>query len=109
MRSCLVLLVLAAVACGKGSDKTAKGSATPNGANGPNGTNGSGSPAGSAGSAAPVPTVGNVVIFVDDQQAGVINADQIATWPRVDTLVPVAARRLGKWQTVTVNGASPKP
>lgn len=48
--------------------------------------------------------VEGVALFVDGQQVGTITDAQAAAWPRVDTLVPVAARRLGKWQTVILTG-----
>ena len=52
------------------------------------------------GSAAPAPT--SVAIFVDDKPVGRLDVEQIKLYPRVDTLVPVSARRLGTWQTVTL-------
>ena len=33
----------------------------------------------------------------------------LGLWPRVDTLVPVNARRLGTWESITIVGAGPKP
>jgi hypothetical protein len=90
MRSCCVLVVLIALAgCSKGSDKPAN--------------------TGSAGSAVAAPESKNVLLYVDDQQVGQITPEQVAQWPRVDTLVPTNARRLGKWQTVTLEAGSPKP
>jgi hypothetical protein len=50
------------------------------------------------------PPDNTVAIYVDDQQVGKIAPDQVNLWPRLDQLVPVAARRLGTWQTVTVKG-----
>jgi hypothetical protein len=50
----------------------------------------------------------SVAIYVDDQQVGKLALEQVNLWPRLDTLVPVAARRLGTWQTVTVKGAVSK-
>jgi hypothetical protein len=83
MRRLVVLLAL--VACSKGSsDKPATGS-------------------GSA-VTAPKPAAEGVTLFVDGQQVGTVTKDQAAAWPRVDTLVPIAARRLGKWQTVILTG-----
>lgn len=88
MRRLVVLLALAA-ACSKGSsDKKA--------------TEGSAGSAGSAAALAPVKE--GVAVFVDDQQVGSVTDAQAAAWPRVDTLVPTSARRLGKWQTVILNG-----
>jgi hypothetical protein len=57
-------------------------------------------PAGSAAPAAP----GGVELFVDDASLGVISGDKIASWPRVDTLVPDTARKLGTWELVTLEG-----
>lgn len=90
-RSALVLLLVIA-ACGKAADKSPK----------------TGS-AGSAGSAAPKPEPTNVLIFVDDQQVAAVTPEQVAQWPRVDTLVPTAAKRLGKWTTVTLEEGMAKP
>lgn len=83
MRRLVVLLALAA--CSKGSsDKPATGS---------------------AGSAvvAPKPAEG-VALFVDGQQVATVTKDQAGAWPRVDSLVPKAAGRLGKWQKVILTG-----
>jgi hypothetical protein len=94
MRSrCALVLLIALAACSKGSDKSRAGAP---------------GSAGSAGSAA-APVSPNVALFVDDQQVAQVTPEQIAQWPRVDTLVPTAARRLGKWQTVTLEASSPKP
>jgi hypothetical protein len=90
MRSCCALVVLFLIgACSKGSDKPA-------------------TKAGSAGSAA-APASPNVLLFVDDQEVAQVTPEQVAQWPRVDTLVPTAAKRLGKWQNVTLEASSPKP
>lgn len=85
MRRLVVLLALAA--CSKGSsDKTEK-------------------PPTGSGSAvvAPKPAEG-VALFVDGQQVATVTSEQAAAWPRVDTLVPKAASRLGKWQKVILTG-----
>ena len=55
------------------------------------------------GSAAP-PVAKGVAIFVDDQPVATVDATQLAQWPRLDTIVPVAARRLGQWQDVALKG-----
>lgn len=78
------LLLISLAACSKGDNKPApapKGSATEQ------------------------PAAAAVVIYVDDQQVGKLALDQVNLWPRVDTLVPVTARRLGTWQTITLKGA----
>jgi len=57
----------------------------------------------------PAPTVPpklTLEIFVDDQSVARVDASQLATWPRVDTLVPVAARRLGTWQELSIKAAA---
>ena len=88
-RSIVVLIALAA--CGKGSSEKP---ATP----------------GSAGSAvAPKVETGKVLIYVDDQQVAQVPVEQVAQWPRLDTIVPTAAKRLGKWERVTLEAGSPKP
>ena len=88
-RSLVVLIALAA--CSKGSDKPAT----------------TGSSSGSAGSA--TVEMGKVLIYVDDQQVAQVSVEQVATWPRLDTIVPTAAKRLGKWERVTLEARSPKP
>src|SRR5262249_25815856 len=45
---------------------------------------------------------GTVELFIDDASIAKVSAAQIATWPRLDTLVPIAARRLGTWDVVTL-------
>lgn len=90
MRTSLCWLAIAVSGCG--GDK----SASPPGA-----------PAGSAAPAPPAPT--SVEIFVNDASAAVVSAGQLATWPRLDSLVPAGARRLGTWELVTLTGRKPKP
>jgi hypothetical protein len=87
MRSLVkTLLLISVVACSKGGDS--KPEAKPQG------------------SAQPQPAAadGTVAIYVDDQPVGKLAPDQLKMWPRLDTLVPMAARRLGTWQTVTLKG-----
>lgn len=85
MRICCLLIVLAS--CGKDS------------------TSASGTAAGS--SVAPEPP--SVELFVDDKPVGKLAVPQLATWPRLDTLVPVSARRLGMWDDVYLKGKTAKP
>ncbi len=87
MRSLLLALAVLAVACKKSDDTQKAASAATTG----------------SGSAAAVPS-GNVLIFVDEQPAGSLAPDKVALWPRLDTLVPVSARRLGTWQTIRLVG-----
>jgi hypothetical protein len=82
MRTCLLLLAL--VACDKGKGGDAAGSA--------------------AAKVTPPPAPAGVAVFVDDKQVAIVAPDQIAQWPRLDTIVPVAARRLGQWQDVVLKG-----
>ncbi|MGE5185161.1 MAG: hypothetical protein ACM31C_23995 [Acidobacteriota bacterium] len=58
---------------------------------------------------APAPPPASVQIFVDDQPVGKVAFAQLGTWPRLDTLVPVDARRMGKWDDVYLKGKGPKP
>lgn len=65
-----------------------------------------GSAAGSAGSAgSAVPAAAAVALFVDDQPVAQVAVADLARWPRLDALLPVAARKLGMWQTVYLRGA----
>ena len=57
----------------------------------------------------PPPQPALLEIFVNDASVAKLTAQQVAAWPRLDTLVPVSARRLGTWQTVYVKGAAAKP
>jgi hypothetical protein len=58
------------------------------------------------GSAALPPAADNTVgIYVDDQQVGKVARDQILLWPRLDSLLPMSARRQGTWQTIAIKGA----
>ncbi len=64
---------------------------------------------GSGGSASPPPpAAAGMHLFVDDVDVGTIQPAQVASWPRVDSLVPEAARRLGKWQAIYIKGSKPK-
>ncbi|MEO8553240.1 MAG: hypothetical protein ABI678_24875, partial [Kofleriaceae bacterium] len=61
---------------------------------------------GSAGSAsAPVAAAG-VRILVDGKEVATVTPAQLAQWPRVDTLVPTDARRLGRWQDLDLAGGA---
>jgi hypothetical protein len=85
----LLLVISLAAACSKGDSKQ------------PPAPQGSGS----AAPEAPKPAEGSVAIYVDDQQVGTLAREQLATWPRLDTLIPMTARRLGTWQTIALKGA----
>lgn len=87
MRSLVkTLLLISVVACSKGDPKQEA------------------KPQGSA-RAQPQPADESVAIYVDGQQVGKLAPDQVKLWPRLDALVPVSARRLGTWQTLTLEGA----
>lgn len=64
--------------------------------------------AGSGGSAQPPPAATTTHLFVDDVDVATVQPAQVASWPRVDSLVPEAARRLGKWQAIYIKGTKPK-
>lgn len=59
--------------------------------------------------AAPAAAPGGVELFVNDTSVATIQPALIARWPRLDTLVPADARKLGTWELVTVQTGRPKP
>ncbi|HEY5952171.1 MAG TPA: hypothetical protein VIV40_42025 [Kofleriaceae bacterium] len=77
-----ILLLISVVACSKGDTK----------------------PPPPKGSAAEPAAAAALTIYVDDQPVGKLALDQVKLWPRLDTLVPVAARRLGTWQLIELKG-----
>lgn len=84
MRITSYLLVLALVACG-GKKEEAPAPAPGSGSTG-------------------APAAAALQIFVNDQQVATVDAAKLATWPRLDTLVPTEARRLGTWEIVYLKG-----
>lgn len=50
-----------------------------------------------------------IELFVNDVSVGAVQPAQVAAWPRLDTLVPGDARKLGTWELVTLQTAKPKP
>lgn len=62
---------------------------------------------GSATIPSPKPAPAGVQIFVDDVAVATVDAAQVAAWPRLDSLIPEPARRLGKWQAISTRGAKP--
>lgn len=54
----------------------------------------------------PAANDGTVAIYVDDQLVGKLAPKEAALWPRLETLVPMTARRLGTWQAITIKGKS---
>ena len=93
---CSVVALVAALGCKK-EERPSGGAA---------GSGGSGS-ATAAPAVAPVPAVpaGTVEIFINDASVAKVAPDQIAKWPRLDTLVPEESRRLGTWHKVKLVGA----
>jgi len=71
------------------------------------------SPPPTAGSSAPPAAApaapAGVELFINDLTMGTVQPAQIAAWPRLDTLVPGDARKLGTWELVALEGAGPKP
>lgn len=62
---------------------------------------------GSQGSAVTAPA-GTLEIFVDGKSVAHVAPAQLSSWPRLDSLVPTSARRLGQWEDVSVAGAETK-
>lgn len=87
----LAVLLALCVACG--GEKTTKPS---------------GGSAGSAQPTPPPPASNDVKIFVDDVVVTTVAEAQVKLWPRVDTIVPVAARRLGTWQAIKLTSGKPQ-
>jgi hypothetical protein len=90
MRTGLCFLVVTALAaCGSKKEPPATGSGT--------------------GSAPPTPAApSGIEVFVNDASVAKVNPDQIASWPRLDSLLPEDAQRLGTWQVVYIKGAGAK-
>ncbi|HEX2686519.1 MAG TPA: hypothetical protein VHN14_07870 [Kofleriaceae bacterium] len=62
-----------------------------------------------SGSAATAPAAATVEIFVNDASVATVQAAQLASWPRLDSLVPADVRKLGTWEVVSLQGAKPTP
>jgi hypothetical protein len=60
---------------------------------------------GSAAVVVPAPTDG-LEVFVDDASVAKVSRDQLAKWPRLDSLVPEDDRRLGTWQVISFTSAT---
>jgi len=92
MRTHAVVIALILAGCGGKKDEEAPltGSATP--------------PPQPAGSQA-APATSGVQLFVDDAPVAKVAPAAVKDWPRLDTLLPEGARRLGKWQAITTKGA----
>ncbi|MEO8702374.1 MAG: hypothetical protein ABI867_20180 [Kofleriaceae bacterium] len=89
MRSWLLIATLAIVGC----DKKDTGAGI-----------GTGTSSGSAAVAPVAATPGEIEVFVDDASVTKVTRDQIAKWPRLDSLLPEDDQRLGTWHVVTFVG-----
>jgi hypothetical protein len=79
----MCLVVALAIACGgKKTETEGKGSGT------------------GTGSAPEVKAEPTVEIFVDDKPVAKLAVKDLAAWPRLDSLIPQEARRLGTWQAI---------
>lgn len=96
---CLAVALVAAFGCKK-EGKPSGGAAGSAGS--------AAAPAGSGSAPAPAVPDGTVEVFVNDAPVAQVSPDQIAGWPRLDTLVPEASRRLGTWMKVKLEGAKPE-
>lgn len=74
---------------------------------------GSGSSAAAAapgsGSSAAAPAASSIDVFINDGRVAQISPEQLATWPRLDMLVPAEVRKIGTWDVVSLVGAGAKP
>lgn len=52
---------------------------------------------------------GGVELFVNDLTIGSVQPSLVAGWPRLDSLVPGDARKLGTWDLVTISSGKPQP
>lgn len=64
---------------------------------------------GSASGSTVAPVADGLEVFVNDKSVAKLSMKELEAWPRLDTLVPMDARRIGSWTSVTVRGASEKP
>jgi hypothetical protein len=110
MRTLVLSFAVALVALGacKKDDRSAGTGGSGGSGSGP-GSSGVavGSGPGSGSATAPATAPGTVEVFVNDASVAKVSPDQIAKWPRLDTLVPEASRRLGTWAAVAIAGAKP--
>lgn len=63
------------------------------------------SDSGSGSAAAPA----GIELFLNDVSIGTIQPAQVASWPRLDAMVPGDARKLGTWELVSLAGKKPRP
>ena len=90
MRTWMCLVVVLAIACG-GKKKETEGG-------------GSGT---ASGSAPEVKADTSVEIFVDDKPVAKVAVKDLASWPRLDSLIPQEARRVGTWQSLSFTTEGP--
>ncbi len=100
MRTELLATVFAVAAIAAGGCKKDGGDRGGSGA-----ASGSGSGSATASGSGSDAPLGEVRVFVNEAPIATIEAAQLQTWPRLDTLVPEADRRLGTWVGVTIVGA----
>ncbi|MGE0869232.1 MAG: hypothetical protein AB7P03_11740 [Kofleriaceae bacterium] len=48
-------------------------------------------------------------LLVGDKMVATLDLAKVGSWPRLDTLVPPAAARMGTWQSITLKGQKPAP
>lgn len=96
---CFLVALVAASGCKK-EDKPSGGTSSASGSGGS-----AGATAGTGAAQAPAQPAGTVEIFINDTSVAKVAPDQIAKWPRLDTLVPEESRRLGTWAKVKLVGA----
>jgi hypothetical protein len=65
--------------------------------------------AGSGSGVAEAPVPAGLELFVNDVSIGIVAPAQLATWPRLDALLPGDARKLGTWEIVTLQSARATP
>ncbi|MEO7094883.1 MAG: hypothetical protein ABI175_16610 [Polyangiales bacterium] len=63
---------------------------------------------GSGTGTATAPAATGAHMFVDDKDVSTVSAAQVASWPRLDSFLPETARRLGKWQAISVKTGKPQ-
>ncbi len=96
--SWIVLAVISAVPFGCKNEASSAGQPT-------------GSAAGSAIGAVAAPTPsgppGTVKVFVNESPVATIDPAKLATWPRLDTLVPPQFARIGTWHQIRIKSGKP--
>ncbi|MGE0545918.1 MAG: hypothetical protein AB7O24_23205 [Kofleriaceae bacterium] len=66
-------------------------------------------PSTGSGSAQPAAPAGQLTLLVGDKPVATLDLAKVASWPRLDTLVPSEAARMGTWQSITIKGQKPAP